>query len=305
MYYINAISSITHQDSFDKLGISTEIDVLGMDTALIDPDYKKYIDPKMIRRMSKILRMGVACSYNCLERSGVDSADAIIVGTGLGCLTDTMKFLDTYISIEGLLPPTSFIQSTHNTIAGQISLAMGNHGYNTTYTQNNISFELALEDAMISLDEGLSNVLVGAADEFIPFFKETPFAHLNLTSGATFMMLSSQQQEQTLAKVTGTKTRAKVEDIDSALETFLLAHGITKDQLDKLYFSTPFNEEAKDLKLHYSATDINELVGIYPTNAAFAIHLAADEIATGKANNIVICNNLTKHNLGLTLIQAI
>ncbi len=43
---------------------------------------------------------------------------AIITGTALGCLEDTVTFLTRMIELnEELLPPTAFIQSTHNTVA--------------------------------------------------------------------------------------------------------------------------------------------------------------------------------------------
>ena len=37
----------------------------------IEPDYKDFIDPKMIRRMSRIIKMGVAAAIDCLQQAGV------------------------------------------------------------------------------------------------------------------------------------------------------------------------------------------------------------------------------------------
>lgn len=305
MYYINAISSITHQESFENPGFSASLTSLDTESTVIDPDYKKYIDPKLIRRMSKILRMGVSCAKSCLEQAGVEAPEAIIVGTGLGCLTDTMKFLETYIQIDGLLPPTSFIQSTHNTIAGQISLSLKNHGYNTTYTQNNVSFELALQDAMLSLDEGMDNVLVGAADEYIPFFKETPFANLNLTSGATFILLSKNKTANTVAQIEKVGTSMHVDDVKKNALQFLEEVNVPKSELDYIYQSSPFNEPDQGVDFGVAYKNINALGGVYPTNAAFALHVAADQVAFKKVKRVLICNHLTSTNLGLTLIQAV
>ena len=51
--------------------------------------------------------------------------DAIITGTGLGCLEDTEKFLTAMVTNkEEFLTPTSFIQSTHNTVSAQIALLL-------------------------------------------------------------------------------------------------------------------------------------------------------------------------------------
>lgn len=305
MYYINAISSISHQDSFENRGFSENLKTLSKDDELIDPDYKKYIDAKLIRRMSKILRMGVGCTHSCLIQSAVETPEAIIVGTGLGCLTDTMKFLNTYITIEGLLPPTSFIQSTHNTIAGQISLSIKNHGYNTTYTQNTLSFEVALEDAMLCLDEGMDNILIGAADEYIPFFQETPFAGLNLTSGATFLILSRKKTSQTIAKVSGTKTIVNPTSIAEEVDVFLEAQKTEIADIDQVYYSTPFDSEKEDTPLQIESIKLKDVAGVYPTNAALGLHIATDKIAEEKVSKALICNNLTKNNLGLTLVEAV
>ncbi|WP_439556972.1 beta-ketoacyl synthase chain length factor, partial [Dyadobacter sp.] len=151
VYYISAASTISHQPTLGNAGFSGSINALATDSSLITPDFKSFIDAALLRRMSKILRMSVACAKDCLAQSHIEQPDAIIVGTGLGCLQDTEKFLSTSLTVEGLLPPTSFIQSTHNTMAGQISLSISNHGYNMTHTQNTLSFEHALLDAMMLL----------------------------------------------------------------------------------------------------------------------------------------------------------
>src|SRR4051812_17018644 len=84
-----------------------------------DPDYKQWIDIKQIRRMSRIIKMGVAAAKLSLQEAGVEKPDAIITGTAYGCLDDTGVFLTKMINQqEEMLTPTSFIQSTHNTVAG-------------------------------------------------------------------------------------------------------------------------------------------------------------------------------------------
>src|SRR5690606_14557075 len=135
MYYLSAASTISHQPTFRNEGVFASLPVLDLLSTIQNPDYKEFVEAGMLRRMSKILRMSVACAKDSLLQAGVGQPDAIIVGTGLGCLLDTEKFLNNVLTVEGLLPPTSFIQSTHNTLAGQISLSLGNHAYNMTHTQ--------------------------------------------------------------------------------------------------------------------------------------------------------------------------
>ena len=98
--YINACSTISHQNSFRNENWINELTVLEEGSELITPNYKEFIAPSAIRRMSKIIRMGLTCSKDCVEQSGIENPDAIIVGTGLGCLSDTEKFLNNSLTIK-------------------------------------------------------------------------------------------------------------------------------------------------------------------------------------------------------------
>ena len=91
--------------------------------------------------MSPVIRMGLTASMVCMEKAGLEKPDAILVGSGLGCVRDTAKFLNQVIdNQELLLNPTAFIQSTHNTVSGQIALMLGCRAYNLTFSQNNHLF---------------------------------------------------------------------------------------------------------------------------------------------------------------------
>jgi len=101
----------------------TEEDVHKEYLEIDKPNYKDFINPKVLRRMSKIVRMGIVASKTALKEAGLETTDAIITATGMGCQADTEKFLNAMIdNNEGLLTPTSFIQSTHNTVGGAIAL---------------------------------------------------------------------------------------------------------------------------------------------------------------------------------------
>lgn len=138
-----------------------------MDGAEAVLDYKEIIaDPALRRRMSQIVKMGVACGLKCIEGLAPENIDAIITATGFGCLADTEKFIESIVAnSERLLNPTPFIQSTFNTIGGQIALLRGIHSYNVTYAHRGLSFESALIDAAMQVAEGKKNVLLGAIDE--------------------------------------------------------------------------------------------------------------------------------------------
>ena len=138
----------------------------------IDPSYKDYISPIEARRMGKILKRAVATSKEALKTSGLDTVDAIITGTGYGCIENTEFFLDA-LSTEGeqLLKPTYFMQSTHNTISSLVAIQTKNHGYNVTYAHKGISFDSALQDAWLQFRlNKINSALVGGHDEMTETF---------------------------------------------------------------------------------------------------------------------------------------
>ena len=132
-------------------------------------DIKELIpEMNLRRRMSRVVKSGVAAGIESLLEFGDRAAvEAVVTATGLGCIADSEKFLDSLIANEErMLNPTPFIQSTFNTVGAQIALLRGLHCYNTTYANRWTSFENALTDAALRIGAGLSRaVLVGAFDE--------------------------------------------------------------------------------------------------------------------------------------------
>lgn len=129
-----------------------------------EPEYETVLDPRSMRRLSKILKMGLYTSLLAIRNIKIDG---IICATSLGCTYDTYAFLNNLVERkENLLTPTPFIQSTHNTLAGTLGIITGNHGYNMTWSNRIFSFFDALEDAIsrIMLKKG-NTFLVTAADE--------------------------------------------------------------------------------------------------------------------------------------------
>jgi 3-oxoacyl-[acyl-carrier-protein] synthase II len=132
-----------------------------------EPDYAGMISPMQLRRMSKAVRMGIGAAKACLADAGVEAPDGIATGTGLGCLQDTEVFLKKLVQQEEqMLTPTSFIQSTHNTVAGQIALLSHCHGFNTTVSQHGHSFEGAFVAAAMHMASNPGQkLLCGGIDE--------------------------------------------------------------------------------------------------------------------------------------------
>ena len=135
-------------------------------------DIKKYVKPLEARRMGKLMKSSLLSSLEALQQAGIDTPDAIITGTTYGCLENSERLLEQMKTEgEGMLKPTYFMQSTHNTISSNIAIKTRCHGYNVTYTQGNKSLPWAILDAEMLLASGkVKNVLVGWHDESAPFF---------------------------------------------------------------------------------------------------------------------------------------
>ena len=132
-----------------------------------DPDFKQYLSPLLSRRMCNLLKRAVVLSKRTLKDADIEMPDAIISGTGLGCIENTEKFL---LSIsenhEQFLQPTYFMQSTHNILSSTIAIELKCHGYNNTFVHRGVSFENALLDALLQFKNNrVNNLLLGSYEE--------------------------------------------------------------------------------------------------------------------------------------------
>lgn len=125
-------------------------------------------DANMRRRMSKIVKMGVAAGCECLNKVQ-SKPEAIITATGYGCVADSEKFLRQMIANhEQQLTPTPFIQSTFNTIGSHLAIITDCRGYNMTFVNRTQSFADALLDAALAIYDGTQTILLATADELTP-----------------------------------------------------------------------------------------------------------------------------------------
>ena len=222
----------------------------------IEPDYTKYIDVKQIRRMSRIIRMGVASAKIALDQAELTVPDAIITATGYGCLDDSGIFLTKMIeNNEQAVNPTPFIQSTHNTIGSQIALLLQCQGYNQTYAHGAFSFESALLDAMMMATENsASTILLGAVDEITDIshgiqsrfgvFRKRVQRSLELLNtsgkgtlngeGAAFFLVSGNQNPKSIACVLGLCTLYKPTEgkLKNGIDALLRENKLTLDEID-------------------------------------------------------------------------
>ena len=316
--YITAASTISHQPTFRNKGFSLNLSEPDPSSELITPDYSAFIPAMERRRMSQVLKMAIACSVDCLQQAGIDQPDAIIVGTSMGCCLHTKNFLDKiFFANDGPVSPTSFIVSTHNTIAGQISLLLKNHGYNITHTQNSLSFEQSLMDGILGIKEGFKNVLVGGADEeenaIYNMRQRLNDKKLHLTSGSSFFVLSEKKNDRDSITVFDVGSFGLIHDPSGKIIEFLNSNNLTADEIDLVLYANTEAKKTEELEMIFGKNkifDYQKITGTYYTSSAFAMHYGIDmllqnehpELGEG-INKILVCNNLIPGNLGLILLD--
>jgi len=312
--YIQATENISPQRTFGRVPFLMEpVEYCSNRLKSIEPDYTAIIDAKSLRRMSRIIKMGVAAAMECLNEAGEKNPGAIITGTALGCLEDTGIFLTSIIEQEEeMLQPTPFIQSTHNTIGAQIALILKCHAYNNTFVHRGFSFESALLDAFMLLHESkITSVLTGSVDEITDIshailtrfglYKRFPVSNLSLFTsaskgtiageGAVFFLLTSRPTVNAYAQLEGISTFYKpvdVTEIEQHILSFLSSCQINIEDIDLVI--TGRNGDTKgdsiykqlENSIFKNKTSINykHLCGEYSTSTSFALWLAANIIKT-------------------------
>ncbi len=339
--YILSANMVSPQASFDQMLLDAAV-YTGEKLHCIEPDYTKYVDPKLIRRMSRIIKMGAAAAMECLMAADENSPDAIISGTAYGCLADTEQFLTRMVEFkEELLSPTAFIQSTHNTVGAQIALMLKCHNYNNTYVHRGSSFETALLDALSLIHEGdAEKVLVGGVDEIIEkshailrrfgLYKKAGDSGTLINSktkgtmageGAAFFLVSK-NSAAAWAKLDAVQTLYKpVTEGTDLIEHFLEKNGASLKEIDlillgnngDLHSDEHYNSLTNSIFAGQSCIGYKQYCGEYPTSSSFALWMASNIIKTGKVpgnpaviapQRILIYNNYKLQYPSLYLLSA-
>ncbi|MEE1261006.1 MAG: beta-ketoacyl synthase chain length factor [Paludibacteraceae bacterium] len=223
----------------------------------VEPDYKEVIaNANLRRRMNRMLKMGTYAAMKCLADTDVDM---MLTATSLGSISDTEKMLDTiYSSGETLGNPTAFIQSTFNTLAGNIAQLKSTHIPNVTFVNRGETVANALRYAQVKLSGDADNILYVSSDEKTEL-SETVLKKFHLSAngmygeGSTAMILSS-EKTGALAEIVFSKCGI---DVMSALKEL----GMTMEDVEIL--------------------DYKRWCGEYATALAFGVALAARMLEFG------------------------
>ncbi|MDR2921007.1 MAG: beta-ketoacyl synthase chain length factor [Tannerella sp.] len=217
----------------------------------VDPNFTDYLSPIQSRRMGKLLKRVIVTARNTLQRASLEMPDAIISGTGLGCIDNTEKFIYSIMeNKEQFLQPTFFMQSTHNILSSLIAIELKCHGYNNTFVHRGTSFENALLDACLQFrNNRIETALLGGYDEltddYYIFFKRlgifefendpySPKHHCFAGEAAVSMLLASEKKENALCEVSGVDTlfMPSQAQLKGALDNLLATAGCTLSDVD-------------------------------------------------------------------------
>lgn len=299
--YITHSVAIAPQNTFEQPLLSPVVTDKDGKLHCTEPDYTTVIPPMQLRRMDRILKMSIYCGIKCLEDAGITRPDGIITATGKGNMTATEKFVKELAQYhEQALNPTPFILSTYNAVNGAIALQTQAKGYNQTFVHRGSSFELALYDTQLKLNESpeLQRFLVGSFDEItdeyffiknkigywkkdrdynLPLWQQSNSPGTIAGEGAAFFTLTNAQTKNALVIhqvqcITGTDTQ-RIQDVmnnllqKAAWQPDLLLLGLNGNVHDEPYYHSVLSQFPASIPV----MAFKHLCGEYETSGSYAL----------------------------------
>ena len=292
--YIKTATQISMQQPLSEEWMTSPIEYTEPYVRSLDPNFRDWLNPLESRRMGKIMRRALVTAQKVMRDSGILQPDAVITGTGLGCIENTELFLD-QLCREGeeMLKPTYFMQSTHNTISSLISIHNHLHGYNTTYSHKSVSFDSAFLDAFTQLRLGdIRTALVTGNDEMTP----TYFSILQragyvgqpgqVAAGeASVAMMLTTDPTDALCEVEEVRMSVKDLQLPSSSVDLLVLGTNGVPQNDCLY-----QKVAQQLP-EVETFEYKRLFGECYTVSGIGVYAAAHLICKGRANRVLFVNH--------------
>lgn len=341
--YVSAAQAISIQQPLSAEGVWEPKHYNQPYVRCMEPRFADYIPPMESRRMSPVVKRAITTALACVRQSGTTAPDAIVMGTGLGCISHTEKFFSAMLAGgEAMLPPSAFIQSTHNTIASQIAIRLGNHGFNNTHVQKGISFESALHEVFVLCQLGeLHSALVGGHDELTPlcfdlarhhgywrseisdtlYIQRKPADGTFGSEGSACFMLSDEGGNVSIDNV---EIGYDSHDYRQAIKTFLRNSGAELGQVDVVMTGRD-GDQTNDAIYHevLEGTGLREayyknLCGAYETASAYGLftaiqcvlhhcvppHLTFTDHAVENVRRILLFNHWKRKYYSLILLSS-
>ena len=303
--YIKAATQISMQQPLSEAWMTAPVEHTEPYVRSLDPNFRDWLNPLESRRMGKILKRALVTAQKVMRDSGIQQPDAVITGTGLGCIENTELFLD-QLCREGeeMLKPTYFMQSTHNTISSLISIHDHLHGYNTTYSHKSVSFDSALLDAFTQLRLGdIRTALVTGNDEMTPsYFNILQRAGYvgqpgQVAAGETSVaMMLTTDPADALCEIEAVKmtTLSPLTSHLSPLTSLLVLGTNGVPQNDQLY------QEIAQQMPGVETFEYKRLFGESYTVSGLGVYAAAHLLSQGRADRALFVNH--SDNLNVTFI---
>ncbi len=308
--YILSASQISAQEPFCAASDFLPIGSRGM-VPCKEPDYKSFISPMVLRRMSSVLRRSIAVTKDVLKKAGIECPDAIITGTGLGCISDTESFLLKMVKEgETMLNPSKFITSTPNTIGSQIAIHLGCNGFNSTHLHDGLAFENAMLESFLLLSRGeLSNVLLCAADQLT----ETMYSLLD-RAGIWKDLPSSEASVAFMLSSNSHNAVARIDDVVISrnnhlreLERMLLQHNLSWEDIDTIITSDFGGMESNEFAFLPQGKRIltyKQYSGQFLTASAIGTYIACGMLESNKAQKMLLVN-YCRNTYSFTLFSSL
>ena len=306
--YIKTATQISMQQPLSEEWMTSPIEYTEPYVRSLDPNFRDWLNPLESRRMGKIMRRALVTAQKVMRDSGILQPDAVITGTGLGCIENTELFLD-QLCREGeeMLKPTYFMQSTHNTISSLISIHNHLHGYNTTYSHKSVSFDSAFLDAFTQLRLGdIRTALVTGNDEMTP----TYFSILQragyvgqpgqVAAGeASVAMMLTTDPTDALCEVEEVRMSVKDLQLPSSSVDLLVLGTNGVPQNDCLY-----QKVAQQLP-EVETFEYKRLFGECYTVSGIGVYAAAHLICKGRANRILFVNHSDEYDVTYITLKTV
>jgi len=241
--FIQAAEQISIQQPLSEQWMEDPIRNQDLLVKAINPSFRDYMSPGEVRRMGNLMKRALVTALKVLEETGIEHPDAIITGTSIGSLDYTEKFLDAMVENgEEALSPTYFMQSTHNTVGATLGIYTKTHGYNTTYSHGDLSFDLTLLDAWMQMQLGkIRTALVGGQDEmselYFSLLQKAGYVGLEgmdpCGEVAMSMMLNCAESPENLCELAGINVcqLSSVDQLKDILNKMLDEAGMTMDDI--------------------------------------------------------------------------
>jgi 3-oxoacyl-(acyl-carrier-protein) synthase len=285
----------------------------------IDPDFKGYFSPMEARRKCVLLKRAVMTSRLTLEEASVEMPDAIISGTGLGCIENTEKFLWSIMeNDEKFLQPTFFIQSTHNILSSSVAIELKCHGYNNTFVHRGTSFENALLDAFMQFEQKrIKTALVGGYDEltndYFKFFERvgiwnfvaglSPKQKCFAGDAAVSMLLSTEGNGDTICEISDVELMYKptYDRLRKKLDVLLAKAGCGWSEIDAVLTGLNthpandkvYNDVIMQLFNNCPVLQYKHLFGESFSSSALAVYVAATCLRRNRIPSFLRADNLS------------